>query len=79
MYEAEFTSEAAGRVVCQRCKESFPPGTQLFYMHNIDANHPGRQLCEECHKYYREKGTTRRRNGMSSILFLPFFNQEAFK
>jgi len=69
MYEAEFTSEVAARVVCQRCKQSFPPGTQLHYMHNIDPSYPGRELCDGCHRYYREKGTTRRRNGMTSIVF----------
>lgn len=67
MYEAEITSEGAARVICQRCKESFPPGTKLFYMHNVDPTHPGRHLCEGCHKHYRQKSTTRRRDGTKLI------------
>ena len=70
MYEAEITSEDAARVICQRCKESFPPGTELIYLHNIDPSHPGCHLCEGCHKYYHEKGTTHRRNGMKPDLFI---------
>ena len=73
MYEAEFTSEGAVHVICQRCKEVFPPGTELFYMHNINPSYPGRKLCEGCYKYYHEKGTTRRRSGMPLIIVLWFY------
>ena len=59
----------ADRVVCQWCKESFPPGTQLHYMHNINPSYPGHELCNGCHKYYSEKGTTQRRNSMTPIVF----------
>ncbi|KAF8200099.1 hypothetical protein BJ912DRAFT_1019943 [Pholiota molesta] len=62
MYEAEFTTEAATRPICQRCKVSFPPGTKLYHMHSRNPLEPGRDLCEECHAYYLQKGTTRRRD-----------------
>jgi len=61
MYEAEITSEGPGRVICQRCKETYEPGTQLHYMANMDRSRPGRHVCQPCYDYYMNKTTTQRR------------------
>ncbi len=45
MFEAEITSEGSGCIVCQRCQNSYEPGTQLQYMSNINHAQPGRHLC----------------------------------
>jgi len=58
---AEITTEGEGRVVCQRCKESFPPGTELKYVGNKDSMQSGRKVCDSCHGYYLNKPTTQRR------------------
>lgn len=62
MLEAEITAEGDGRVFCERCKESFPPGTELKYVRNLKGpTELGRKVCEGCHMYYLNKPTTLRR------------------
>jgi len=62
MFEAEITSEGSGHVVCQRCRNSYAPGTQLHYMGNINHTQPGRHLCRDCYDHYMKKSTTQRRS-----------------
>ena len=62
MLEAEITAEGDGRVFCERCKESFPPGTELKYIRNLKGpTELGRKVCDGCHAYYLNKPTTLRR------------------
>ena len=44
-----------GAVVCQRCKKSLPPGTELVWIHSTDRKLGGRNCCPECDRYYQEK------------------------
>ena len=60
-YEAEFTSEQANEVTCNRCSRLFPSGTKLRLMHSKKDRHSDRLFCPECFEYYRSKGTTVRR------------------
>jgi len=67
MYEAEFTSDSGGQVICQRCKISFEAGTKLSYMHSTDPTRHGRHICDGCHEYYLQKQTTRRRQDNGTL------------
>jgi hypothetical protein len=55
------TTDGESQVVCQRCKLSFPPGTQLFYMHDQRPTRQGKYLCAGCHQYHVQKTDTIRR------------------
>jgi hypothetical protein len=67
-YEAEITSENTDNAVCQRCKMRVKSGEELHYMKNMDHDKPGRSVCGECHDYYLNKPTTRKRDdGMRQI------------
>jgi hypothetical protein len=58
---ADFTTDGKNLVVCQRCKEAFPPDTLLFYMHDRRPDRPGKQLCAGCREYHLQKTQTRQR------------------
>jgi hypothetical protein len=68
--EAEYTEAAPTDLICQRpsCKKVAP---SLEYIGGL--NGAGHHLCPECASYYRSKATTRRRSGMSSIIFVYAF------
>ena len=50
----KFTS-AAGNVICQRCKVSYPEGVELHFLHDATGEGPGRSVCDECRQYYITK------------------------
>jgi len=67
---AEFTADGDRRVVCQRCRCSYPPGTPTFFMRAAANDEPGKKVCSECRQYYREKtrkATERRLNTVSNV------------
>ena len=59
----KFTDVNTGKtVVCDResCgTKVFPPGTEMFYLHSNKPGIPGRKVCEQCYRYYRQKTTTK--------------------
>ena len=56
---ADFTTDGDAQAVCQRCKLSFPPGTQLHYMHDHNPGRAGKYLCEGCRQYHMQKTQSR--------------------
>ena len=61
MSVADFTTDGQDLVVCQRCKETFPPNTLLFYMHDRRPDRPGKKICTGCRQYQLNKTETRQR------------------
>ena len=58
--KAFLTMDVEHTAVCQWCKESFPPRTQLFYMQDEKANRPGQHVCMACcHNYLQKTETIR--------------------
>ena len=66
---AEFTTQGAKPVVCQRCYTSFKTGTELFFMHDTKAG-PGKHICEGCHQYYLRKMQATKNTGQLLFMFL---------
>lgn len=64
--QADFTTGGDDLAVCQRCKASFPPGTQLFYMRDRKPDRPGKHLCTGCHNYHIQKTKAREEVASSS-------------
>jgi hypothetical protein len=59
--QADFTTGGDIQAICQRCKMSFPAGTQLFYMQDRKPGRPGKYLCVGCHDYQVQKSETLQR------------------
>jgi hypothetical protein len=52
---ADFTTNDARPVICQRCRESFKSGTELYYMRDSKPDGPGKHVCAGCRQYYLRK------------------------
>ena len=52
---AKFTTTRSGSVICQRCKVSYPEGTNLHFLHDVTGDGPGRNVCGGCRQYYLTK------------------------
>lgn len=58
-------------VICGRgsCPvKTFPPGTEMFYLHSKEPEKPGRQVCSSCYSYYRGHTTTEKRTSEYLLL-----------
>ena len=55
----DFTTNDARPVVCQRCRESFENGTDLYYMRDSKPDGAGKHVCAECRQYYLRKTAQR--------------------
>ena len=67
---ADFTTNDARPVVCQRCRESFEKGTRLYYMK--DGNNPdgpGRHVCAGCREHYLRKTAQRTAGNIISAFY----------
>ena len=46
----KFTTTAAGNAICQRCKFSFPQGTELHFVHDVTGKRAEMNVCAGCHQ-----------------------------
>ena len=51
----DFTTNDARPVICQRCRESFENGYELYYMRASKPDGPGKHVCAGCRQYYLRK------------------------
>ena len=76
----QFTEDAFAKadMVCQwtRCQASIQKGEPCHYVAAYDPTQPGRFVCRECYKWYKNKPATTARaqntNSTSSLVFQGF-------
>jgi hypothetical protein len=63
----DFTTGDVNPVVCQRCLQSFPTGTELFFMHDNKPDGAGKRVCAGCRQYYIRKTQIRQQESGSGV------------